>query len=446
MACPPTYKTEEARQAASRERHHYAKQCDLRIIKPSQEIQEIEKALAEALGYDEDDTTTSEIKTSDDENNLSGLPECLIALKNIRDEMLELVQEPCAFTEGILMQYVKSLLDDGYSKGDTSIVKTTKAKIEGLLRRATPTQDLIRDFCGVSDQSRAAESLVRQTLDQLKSHIQQHNTFKNATMVGTVWVTAEQKAFLQELYIDFLKVQLQATVMAFWTEVYHTWFEKWPEISIMYPSVPDQESLTEEQNKLLGIVINKRHQKMLGNKVKGTRVHTPAEIFAKSSHGADIHNQLRDAIDSGSIMSKGEKLNTARKLAKEAYISASPEVQASCIAAVQAECDAKASEVIKQKRAPDERKNSELATALEECTGPIAHFLQAIHDLMGFHWLIMGAGPDPHYNSDINAISYHTGINEQGQNWMQATPDFNKRHLKPFTTFVFSISSASLVH
>ncbi|KAG1878130.1 hypothetical protein DFJ58DRAFT_720874 [Suillus subalutaceus] len=173
MARPPIYKTEEAKQAAARERHrhHYAKnrdsilkrRRDLRIIKPSQEIQEIEKALAKALGYDDDkdDTTTSEIETSDDENKLLDLPECLLALKNIKDEMLELVQEPRAFTEGILTQYVKSLPDDGYSKGDTSIVKTAKDKIEGLLHHATPAQDLIKDFCGVSDQSRAAESVTR---------------------------------------------------------------------------------------------------------------------------------------------------------------------------------------------------------------------------------------------------------------------------------------------
>ncbi|KAG2054963.1 hypothetical protein BDR06DRAFT_1007450 [Suillus hirtellus] len=64
------------------------------------------------------------------------------------------------------------------------------------------------------------------------------------------------------------------------------------------------------------------------------------------------------------------------------------------------------------------------------------HFLQAIHEMTGFHWSIMGAGPDPHYNGDINVISYHTGVNEQGQNWMQVTPEFNERHLKPFTVFV----------
>ncbi|KAG1877465.1 hypothetical protein F4604DRAFT_1924095 [Suillus subluteus] len=170
MARPPIYKTDEAKQAAGRERHrrHYAKnkdsilkrQRELHITKPSQEIQEIQKALAEVLGYDEDDTTTSEMVTDDDENDkLSDLPECLLALKSIKDEMLALVQEPCAFTEGILLQYIKSLLDDGHGKGDTLIVETAKSKVEGLLHRMTHVQDQIMNFCGVLPKSRAAESV-----------------------------------------------------------------------------------------------------------------------------------------------------------------------------------------------------------------------------------------------------------------------------------------------
>lgn len=99
---------------------------------------------------------------------------------------------------------------------------------------------------------------------------------------------------------------------------------------------------------------------MFGNKAKGTRVHTPAEIFL-SNHGAEVQNKLQDAIDAGSIMTKGEKLTTARKLALEAYTAASPEVQASCLAAVQAEHDAKASAVLRLKGAPEERTNAERA-------------------------------------------------------------------------------------
>ncbi|KAG1898918.1 uncharacterized protein F5891DRAFT_981571 [Suillus fuscotomentosus] len=131
----------------------------LRITKPSQEIQEIQKALAEALGYsDEEDTEI--MVTDDDKNvNLSDLPGCLLALKSIKDEMLALIQEPCTFTEGVLLQYIKTLPDDAHGKGNTSIVKTAKAQVEALLRCTIPVVDSIKDFCDVSDQSCAADSV-----------------------------------------------------------------------------------------------------------------------------------------------------------------------------------------------------------------------------------------------------------------------------------------------
>jgi hypothetical protein len=42
---------------------------ELRLTKPSQEIQEIQESLAAALGHDEDESGMSELETDDDENN-----------------------------------------------------------------------------------------------------------------------------------------------------------------------------------------------------------------------------------------------------------------------------------------------------------------------------------------------------------------------------------------
>ncbi|KAG2101768.1 hypothetical protein BD769DRAFT_1676725 [Suillus cothurnatus] len=124
------------------------------------EVQEIQRALAVALGYDED---LSEPETSEDENDALSidLPSCLLAFKSIKDEMLVLIGEPCAFTESLLLQYVKSLPDEVHGKGDTSIIQNAKTEVERLLRRATRVQDQIIIFCGVSTESRATESVSR---------------------------------------------------------------------------------------------------------------------------------------------------------------------------------------------------------------------------------------------------------------------------------------------
>ncbi|KAG1898793.1 uncharacterized protein F5891DRAFT_1190582 [Suillus fuscotomentosus] len=169
MLHPTTHQTEQAKLAASQERcrHHYEKDAilkrrqKLRLTKPLQEVWEIQRALAVALGYDDEDP--SELETSDDENDalLLDLPSCLLAVKSIKDEMLVLIGEPCAFTQNLLSQYVKSLPDEVLGKGDTSIIQNAKTEVEHLLRYETRVQDQIVIFCGVSTESRATESVSR---------------------------------------------------------------------------------------------------------------------------------------------------------------------------------------------------------------------------------------------------------------------------------------------
>ncbi|KAG1789191.1 uncharacterized protein HD556DRAFT_1311564 [Suillus plorans] len=180
--------------------------------------------------------------------------------------------------------------------------------------------------------------------------------------------------------------------------------------------------------------MTKSIHKMMGNKAKGTRIHSTAEIYSKTGLATDVRDKLEEAIASGSVVTKAERFVAMKKLTKEAYEAAHPEVQALCLAKVQEERETKASQLLKPKT--QERTNLE---ALEECTGPIAHFLQAIHEMTGFHWTVLGAGPDPRYNGDINMMSYHTGVNEYGQNWKQATPDFDDKHIKPYVAFISSL-------
>lgn len=90
---------------------------------------------------------------------------------------------------------------------------------------------------------------------------------------------------MQGLYNDFLKAQLQATLAAFWIEVYHAWFEKSPEISVLYPSVPNDETLMEEQNKLLGIAVSKRCQVGIVQSLGPKFINTDNSLCSKSEHG-----------------------------------------------------------------------------------------------------------------------------------------------------------------
>ncbi|KAG1724213.1 uncharacterized protein EDB91DRAFT_1087556 [Suillus paluster] len=253
-------------------------------------------------------------------------------------------------------------------------------------------------------------------------------------VAGTVWTTPEQKDFLETYYSRFLLVQLQAKVSQYWDPIYLEWFKRWPEEDVVFKNTPASDSRTDEENKVLGAALQKRRQKMLTNKAKGTRVDTPAEIFSTIAYKEEVQEQVQDAIKSGKLVTKQEKLSAVQKLTCEAYEAAPPEVQASCEEKVREEHKAKAAfNVQNEKSAPT---NKQYATALQECTAPIVQFLQVIKDMTGWEWTVIGAGPDPHLGGQLNAMSYHTGVNGDGLNWKQATPKFVEKHLNPYMEFV----------
>jgi len=82
--------------------------------------------------------------------HLPDLLECLITIKWIKDDMLSLINEPCAFTEALLLQFVRSITytDDRADNGDQTIITNMDAKVRDLLNQAIPIQDEIHNFCG----------------------------------------------------------------------------------------------------------------------------------------------------------------------------------------------------------------------------------------------------------------------------------------------------------
>ncbi|KAG1877377.1 hypothetical protein F4604DRAFT_1680058 [Suillus subluteus] len=280
-------------------------------------------------------------------------------------------------------------------------------------------------------------------------------------MAGTAWTTPEQKEFLETYYSGFLLAQLQAKVSQYWDPIYLEWFKRWPEQNVgIENTLAGDPHAGGDKNTILREALQKRRQqirtwfnyrsqrsgrsavnsmtkviqKTLTNKAKGTRVHTPAEIFSTIAYKEEVQEQVQDAIKSGELVTKQEKLSAVHKLTREAYKAASPEVKALCEEKVQEERNAKvACNVQDEKLTPT---NKQYAMALQECTTPIAQFLQVIKDMTGWEWTVIGAGPDPDLGGQLNAMSYHTGVNGDGLNWKQATPKFIERHLNPYLEFV----------
>ncbi|KAG1791195.1 uncharacterized protein HD556DRAFT_1445460 [Suillus plorans] len=185
MPRPIIHKTPEAKLAAAREKRsrYYARNRD-RILKSRRELRssnskesraarklsrDISKAVKKALCRDDEDESESDTGSKDsqdsddddDESKLYDLPECLRIIKEIKDEMLVKINDPCNFAHGILCAYAKSMLDDSLTKADISIIETPMADIQKLLDHTIPAQDQILNFCGVSPEWHAADTLSR---------------------------------------------------------------------------------------------------------------------------------------------------------------------------------------------------------------------------------------------------------------------------------------------
>ncbi|KAG2354527.1 hypothetical protein BDR07DRAFT_1494419 [Suillus spraguei] len=168
MPCPIVHKTPEAKLAAAREkrRSYYARNRD-RILKNRRELRssnskelrearkfsrDLSKAVAKALRRDEDESE-SNIGSEDSQD--------LDDDEKIKDEILAKINDPCTFVHGILCAYVKNMPDDSSTKADISIIEMPMADVQKLLNCTIAAQDQILNFCGVSPEWHAADSVSR---------------------------------------------------------------------------------------------------------------------------------------------------------------------------------------------------------------------------------------------------------------------------------------------
>ncbi|KAG2356658.1 hypothetical protein BDR07DRAFT_1491637 [Suillus spraguei] len=129
--------------------------------------------------------------------------------------------------------------------------------------------------------------------------------------------------------------------------------------------------------------------KMIGNKAKGTQVHTEVEIFSKMNYDAAVWSQIKEKIECSLLVTKNEKLMAVRELTKAAYEAVPLEIQLLCKAKAAKEREAKASTILSEAAATRTPTNTQYAKALEECIGPISQFFDAMRQLTGWEWTVI---------------------------------------------------------
>ncbi|KAG2354819.1 hypothetical protein BDR07DRAFT_1381971 [Suillus spraguei] len=279
MARPVIHKTLQARMEAAREksRHHYAKHrgdilqrwknlhtCinkhDKEAKALSKEISRaVKKALHECDDNESEPDTDSDESSDNDEidtllstSNRSDLPSCLLAIKHAKDDMLRLIgADPCKFAKDKLTEYVKSIPDDCKMKGDVSIIANSVAEIEKLLKRVIFAQNEILNFCGISPEWHAADSVsqfLRTTVAYLEdiqvlemsggvaelttAHLLGELMYQmESNMVPWKWTSPKQEEWLSPWYEKYhMKQSDKAKNWAnFFTDLLGEWLEQFLE-------------------------------------------------------------------------------------------------------------------------------------------------------------------------------------------------------------------------
>ncbi|KAG1846541.1 hypothetical protein F4604DRAFT_1907870 [Suillus subluteus] len=484
MPCPPIHKTEEEKQAAGHERRrrHYAKQQKLRLTKPSQEVQEIQKSLAIALGHDEDETSTSELEIDDDEND---------TLSPIIPTRFEKHQGRDAGAN----QRTLHIYGGSPPSGDTSIIQNAKTEVECLLRHATFTQDQITFFGGLSADSHAGsvshflsttlayiddvqylleiegltELMVAHSMGELMYQKGAGEFWKITSMPGISWQTREQSTWLKSKVDGFRQSRVQDRVGAYLVQIYLEWFQQWPEIPIHFKD-PDtgvpllkEEQLMKAQMELLGKLtkqcegqlrsylyraashvgtkrvteFTKSLTKMMAPSTSCTHGPTAVEHFLNTEYKDDptvkqkVNAELKESNYSGKTHIAGLRMVAAKLMAErgDEYMKIM-EIEA------KTECELHAEKAKVEAEAFCNPTESMRTQFIEGLPGVVGQLLNTIHEMTSWHASIYLGGPDPHAAGEVHVFSFHHGKNTTGFNFCDTILDRHTCIVEPYTTFL----------
>jgi hypothetical protein len=69
------------------------------------------------------------------------------------------------------------------------------------------------------------------------------------------WVSAEQEAYILEHYSNFMQCQAKQDYTTFWPPFFQGWFAKFPERMVVFPDIPINVKLSNDQKETVGAEI-----------------------------------------------------------------------------------------------------------------------------------------------------------------------------------------------
>ncbi|KAG1747927.1 uncharacterized protein EDB91DRAFT_1245400 [Suillus paluster] len=281
------------------------------------------------------------------------------------------------------------------------------------------------------------------------------------------WTTKAQSTWLQEQLPAYIQ-QSTGNKDYFWPGIHKHWFKMWPEHDILFPDIPGDVPLTDEQTKQEVTAEQQRKvqlatwfhwragssKKNCGLKKEQTvfdaalrpkmRAKSVEEIYMGMVYDEQIKPLIKAKQEAGNVTTSGHCIALGRRFSKELLEDESDEVKK--------EVKKRYDEQIKGSKGKgdilddeddenDESDPDAIAKGIDELLIICQRFARLVKKKTRFIVSFMCAGPDPRHNQDIVTLSCHPSETSSGRNFAHLYPDEDYAFLGAYQQFAESIFS-----
>ncbi|KIJ57984.1 hypothetical protein HYDPIDRAFT_34617, partial [Hydnomerulius pinastri MD-312] len=273
-------------------------------------------------------------------------------------------------------------------------------------------------------------------------------------------ITGEPLAWLEKKEAEHRELLESKAYSKFWPILFEQWFKDFPERKEMFPDVPEEVDLTEEQGRALGEAINKRQRKLQawfrwrGNPTrvsraanrhhpdlltaittsKPTRTRTKVELYSEMFYQDRVKPLVEAEAAAGKLNAPGAKLVAARTLCRDLLENEEEEVRKQIDELYEAE-KKKRKSLSSGDDSAEETDPDAILAAIEDLPATLGQILTALSKKTGWTFSCMMAGPHPRRDWDITAATFHLGKTPMGCDFSVFRPTLEGELMRAYADF-----------
>ncbi|KAG2116472.1 uncharacterized protein F5147DRAFT_768838 [Suillus discolor] len=386
-------------------------------------------------------------------------------------------------------EYSKTMPDpdlDPTGRGDKSIFEHAIENFENFIDRANGGLDGILQMCGICDEWRAADAIckfMREMVGMVEdillrlaeggdselavAFMEEHLTRcdKSVKMAPRSWLSEEQQTFVLTYHESFLECKKKGNYNSFWPPFFKKWEECWP-ITLEGSLEPLDENARLKQmakaRDALQTCLMVKLRNDFGNSKIGRRANTAGntivskligditiksgkkksrplnatEVYAKKYYSSRVQPAVKEELDAmknavDAPEPKKRAIQVVRKQLASCWENESAQVKEEVTKLAQEMKEKRK----KEKEAIPDKKEVPKELVICRLTEILSTFFTELHDLTGWTFSILLAGPDPANAGKLDVSSLHIGTTLAGNRFNQAYLKFEESIMVPYFEF-----------